>query len=115
MEWGVTHQVGMNEFSVHQEQQIDEVLEAAERLVRVLVTKPAYLLGTQLRKFDEIRFNEDGFLKNAASEIADITADLLVKKNVNVFFPVHLENETGNGRIIEHVRDTYNDPICNES
>ena len=115
MKWGETHQIGVNEFSIHQERQIDEVLEAAERLVRVLVAKPIYLLGTQLRGFNDPRLSDDIFLRSAASEIADVAADLLARKNVNVFFPIHIEESSGvytSG--IQHVRDTYNDPICNE-
>lgn len=114
MGWGEEHKLGVNEFSADQERQIDAVMNAAENLIRVLLKKPGYLAGSPLKDYYEA---EDEFPPVCSSEAAVCVADMIRDGRfgiVNVFFPMRIEDETRDGRIVKRVRDTYNDPICNE-
>lgn len=114
MGWAKEHQLGINEFSSDQERQIDTVMNAAESLIRALLIKPDYLAGSPLK--DYYKTGEE-LPPIHPSEVADHVADMIVAKLgdiVNVYFPVHIEDEHKDGRIIEHVRDTYDESICNE-
>ncbi len=116
MEWGEKHRLGVNEFNKDQERQIDAVIEAAENLIRIMILKPDYLKRTNLKGWND---EKDGQYPILPSEIADIVADCISQTKTNVFFPVHIEEGEMNGKRIGHfiddyVRDTYNDPICNE-
>lgn len=110
MDWGETHKPGVNEFGPDQEKQIDAVMNAAENLIRVLVRKPDYLANSSLKNYYK---TGEELPPIHPSEVADRVADM-IGDSVNVFFPVHIEDEIRDGQIIEHVRDTYNDPVCNE-
>lgn len=114
MTWNEEHQIGVNEFSTDQERQIDEVMNAAENLIRVLCTKPKYLLGSPLRNY---YITGKELPPIHPSEVADYVADMIEAKygeRINIFFPTHLEMKATDGRILEYVRDTYGAAVCSE-